>query len=458
MKIRNRLALYFTIISAVILLIALTVIFITFNSFAKADFYSRLVDRAKVAAQLYLEADEISPDSLNRVRERYLKQLPGEVTRIYNDNNAASFIKDKQQYWRSNVIELVRKRKDIELAEGTRQTVGIYYNDNQGNFVILTSAVDIQGHRRIDDLIEIMAAMFILVITGLFFIGRWFAKKALEPLDDVVDQMQLVHARNLSFRVDEGNGKDEISVLAQNFNRLLKHLENAFEVQETYVTNASHELKTPVTSIIGEIEVALNKARSNEEYERVLKSVLIDAEDLNETIAGLMELAQVDMGYTQAALDPVAIDELIWELADYWTNKQGKGLFVVSVKHLPAEPERLQIPANKALLAIAFNNIIGNAYKFSDNQRVQCDLYADSSQIIITITDSGIGIPLAEQERVFESFYRGTNVKNHPGSGIGLYITGKIIQLYNGRIDMKSEPGKGTTFTITFETAEKDSQ
>src|SRR5437879_682413 len=116
MKIRNRLALYFTIISAVILLIALSVIFITFNSFAKADFYGRLVDRAKVAAQLYLEADEISPDSLNRVRERYLKQLPGEVTRIYNDNNAASFIRDKQQYWRRSVIDLVRRRKEIEFA------------------------------------------------------------------------------------------------------------------------------------------------------------------------------------------------------------------------------------------------------------------------------------------------------------------------------------------------------
>lgn len=458
MKIRNRLALYFTIISAVILLIALSIIFITFNSFAKADFYSRLVDRAKVAAQLYLEADEISPDSLNHVRERYLKQLPGEVTRIYNDNNAASFIRDKQQYWRGDVIDMVRKRKEVEFPEGARQTVGIYYNDNQGNFVILTSASDTQGRRRIDDLIEIMLAMFVLVITGLFFIGRWFAKKALEPLDDVVGQMQLVTARNLGFRVGEGNGKDEISVLAQNFNRLLKHLENAFEMQQTYVTNASHELKTPVTSIIGEIEVALHKARSNEEYERVLKSVLIDAEDLNETIAGLMELAQVDMSYTQAPLDPVAIDELIWEVADYWTNKLGKGLFAVSVKHLPADPEKLQIPANKALLAIALNNIIGNAYKFSDNQRVQCDLYADGNQITVTVIDSGIGIPIEEQGRVFESFYRATNVKSHQGSGIGLYITGKIIQLYNGRISIKSEPGNGTSVTITFDAGEKTSR
>jgi signal transduction histidine kinase len=450
MKIKNRLALYFTLISAVILLIALTIILVIFNSFAKSDFYGRLMDRAKVAAQLYLEADEISPDSLSHVRERYLKQLPGEITRFYDDRNTASFIRDRQQYWSTDVIDMVRKRKQTEFTEGDRQTVGIYYNDNQGNFVILTSAADIQGHRRIDDLVEIMLVMFVWVITGLFFIGRWFAKKALEPIDDVIEQMQQVRASNLSLRITEGNGRDEISKLAQNFNRLLKHLDNAFEVQQTYVTNASHELKTPVTSIIGEIEVTLNKERTADEYQQVLRSVLNDAEGLNETITGLMELAQVDMSYTQAALSPVAIDELIWELADQWTNKLGKGLFLVSIQHLPDDPEKLQIPANKALLSIALNNIISNAYKFSDKRRVQCDLYADDDHISITVTDSGIGIPADEKEKIFESFYRGTNVKDFHGTGIGLYITGKIINLFNGTIDVTSMPGKGTSIIIHF--------
>jgi signal transduction histidine kinase len=292
--------------------------------------------------------------------------------------------------------------------------------------------------------------MFVCVITALFITGRWFAKKALEPIDDIIEQMQQVRATNLSLRITEGNGKDEISKLAQNFNRLLKHLENAFEVQQTYVTNASHELKTPVTSIIGEIEVTLHKARTTDEYQQVLRSVLNDAEGLNETITGLMELAQVDMSYTQAALSPVAIDELIWELADYWTNKYGKGLFAVSIQHLPDDPEKLQIPANKALLIIALNNVISNAYKFSDKRRVQCDLYADNTHISITITDSGIGIPADEIEKIFESFYRGTNAKDHHGTGIGLYITGKIINLFNGTIDIISEPGKGTAITVQF--------
>ena len=450
MKIRNRLALYFTLITAVILVIVLVTIYVSFHSFVKGDFYTRLMDRAKIAAQVYLEADEISADSLSRVQQRSLKELPGEVTRFYNDKNTASFIKDRQQYWDSSVINLVRKRKQIEFTEGDRQTVGIYYNDNQGNFVILVSAMDVQGHKRIDDLVEIMLIMFIGVITALFFIGRWFAKKSLEPIDDIVDQMQQVRASNLSVRINEGNGKDEISKLAQNFNRLLKHLDNAFEVQQTFVTNASHELKTPVTSIIGEIEVSLNKARTPEEYQQTLKSVLNDAEGLNETITSLMELAQVDMSYTQAATSPVAIDELIWEIADQWTNKFGKGAFAVSVQHLPDDPEKLLIPANKALLSIALNNIISNAYKFSNNRRVQCDLFADNSRISITITDTGIGIPADEMEKIFKSFYRGANVKDFNGSGIGLYITTKIISLYNGIISVKSDPGKGAAITINF--------
>ncbi|MDB5007825.1 MAG: two-component sensor histidine kinase [Mucilaginibacter sp.] len=450
MKIKNRLSLYFTAISAIVLLIVQVVICVIFSSFIKSDYYDHLMDRANVAAQLYLEADEISPDSLNHVRVRYLQSLPGEVVRLYDEKNAPTFIKDKNQFWPSSIIDAVRKNKQLEFSEGNRQTVGIYYNDNQGNFVILVSAIDFQGHKRLNDLIQGMAVLLITVTAGLFMISRWFAQKALEPIDEVITQMRRVRAGNLSLRVDEGNGKDEISALAHNFNQLLEHLENAFELQQTFVINASHELRTPITSMIGEIEIALNKVRTNSEYEEVLKSVLNDAERLNETIAGLLELANVDMNYTQPSFKPVAIDELIWELNDYWKEKAGKGLFNVNILHLPDDHEQLKVNANKSLLTIALNNIIGNAFKFSQNKPVQCDLYADDKSIIIKITDNGIGILPEELGKVFDSFYRGTNVRSYQGNGIGLYVTNKIINLFNGKVVVDSSPGSNTTVAITF--------
>jgi signal transduction histidine kinase len=450
MKIKNRLSLYFTAISAVVLLIVEIAICITINSIIKSDFYSKLTDRASVAAQLYLEADEISADSLTHVRGRYLQRLPDEVVRFYDEKNAASFITDKNQYWPSSVINQVRRFRSIEFSEGDRQTVGIYYNDNQGNFVILVSAIDHAGYKRLNDLFKALGMLLLCVTLVLFLTSRWFAQKTLEPIDKVIKQMRLVSAGNLSLRVDEGTGKDEISALAYNFNRLLEHLENAFELQETFVINASHELRTPITSIIGEIEISLNKLRTTGEYEQVLKSVLNDAERLKETITSLLELAHVDMNYTHPAFKPVAIDELIWELSDYWTARIGKGMFAVNILNLPEDPDKLLIPANRQLLSIALNNIIGNAFKFSENKKVRCDLYADERSITINIADLGIGIPADELEKVFQSFYRGANVRGYLGNGIGLYVTNKIITLFNGTINVNSIPGEGTNIKITF--------
>ncbi len=450
MKIKNRLSLYFSAISTIVLLIVEIVICLIFNSLIKTDFYSHLMDRATVAAQVYLEADEISVDSLNHVRERYVKRLPNEVVRFYDDKNTASFIKDKDQYWTDAVINQVRKSKEVEFAEGNRQTVGIYYNDNQGNFVILVSAVDEQGTKRTKDLIKGMAVLLICSMAILFLISRWFAKKSLEPIAKLIKQMHKVSAGNLSLRVDEGNGRDEISELAANFNNLLRNLENAFELQQSFVVNASHELRTPITTIVGEIEISLNKLRTPEEYQQVLRSILTDAERLNTTTTSLLELAQVDMNFTQLSVGPVAIDELIWEINDYWVSKAGKGMLAVNILHLPDDAENLEITANKSLLTVAFNNIIANAFKFSDNKRVNCDLYADDKIIKIIVIDAGVGIPPQELAKIFDSFYRGTNGKYFQGTGVGLYVTSKIISLFNGKIDVESTVGVGTSVVISF--------
>jgi len=450
MKIKNRLSLYFSAISTIVLLIVEIVICLIFNSLIKTDFYSHLMDRATVAAQVYLEADEISADSLSHVRERYVKRLPSEVVRFYDDKNTASFIKDKDQYWTDAVINQVRKSKEVEFAEGNRQTVGVYYNDNQGNFVILVSAVDEQGTKRTKDLIEGMAILLICSMAILFLISRWFAKKSLEPIAKLIKQMHNVSAGNLNLRVDEGNGRDEISELATNFNNLLRNLENAFELQQSFVVNASHELRTPITTIVGEIEISLTKLRTPEEYQQVLRSILTDAERLNTTTTSLLELAQVDMNFTQLSVAPVAIDELIWEINDYWTEKAGKGMLAVNILHLPDDAENLEVTANKSLLTVAFNNIIGNAFKFSANKRVNCDLYADDKIIKITITDGGVGIPPQELAKIFDSFYRGTNGKYFQGTGVGLYVTNKIISLFNGKIDVDSTVGIGTNVVISF--------
>lgn len=450
MKIKDRLSLYFTLVGSGILLAVMVSLYISVYTIVRNDFYTHLNDRANVAAQVYLKADEISPDSLTQVRNRFFKNLHGEVTRIYDDRNSAAFIKDDEQYWQEKTIKNVRRYKHLEYAHQDRQIVGNYYKDNQGNFVILVSAVDQTGKRQLDSILEAMIVVFLIVTITLFLVSRWLAQSTLSPIKSVVRQMQLIKSTNLHLRVDEGKGKDEITELASNFNRLLEHLENAFELQRTYVANASHELRTPITSIIGEVELALNKERSPEETKKTLQLVLEESIRLRDTISGLMELAQVDMDYTIAQQSPIRMDELLWDVQAYWVNKAGADALQINIEHMPDDEAMLTIPANYQLLFIALNNLIGNAFKFSNQQQVKCNFFADETAIRMQIIDSGIGIPKEDLDLVFKSFYRATNSHNFVGSGIGLYVTQKIIQLFKGTLQVESVEGRGTAITIKF--------
>jgi signal transduction histidine kinase len=450
MKIKDRLALYFTLISTLILLCVLFAIYFTFLKFMQAEFFSRLTDRTMVTAKLYLEADEISSDSLSRVREQYLEKLNGEVIRIYNDKNDATFIGDDQQYWNIETIEKVRHSKKLQFREGLRQVVGIYYKDNQGDFVILASAIDQSTINRVEKLWKIMVVTFLTIFIGLLLSVRWIAKRILLPLNEFIEQVKLIKSNNLHFRVNEGTNKDEVHLLAQNFNNLMEHLEQSFILQKTFVANASHELRTPITRMIIGAEISLSQERSKEDYQRALHSVLEDAEKLENIISSLLNLAQTDLEYGETNLIKLRIDEMIWSIQEEWTKKPGNYQLLVEVKDLPMEEELMTVSCNPTLLQIALDNIISNAFKFSDQLPVRCILEINETGIHIFIVDQGVGMEPQQLDHIFKPFYSSSSKTAHAGNGMGLYMAYKIVTLYKGNITVKSQKDKGTIFEVFF--------
>ncbi|MBL4676044.1 MAG: HAMP domain-containing histidine kinase [Mucilaginibacter sp.] len=450
MKIKTRLSLNFTLLSSGALLLVLIALYIAVYSFFVTDFYNRLGDRTNLASQVFLKADELAADSMIQIQEEYLEKLPDEVIRVYDKDNMSAFKVNHNIYWNKNIIEQVRRDGTLEYQEGNRKVVGKFYHDNQGDFVILSSAVDLNTPRRMMMLGKIAGSLFVVFGVILFFLGRWFAQRALSPVDNLIEQIRHVRSSNLHLRVSQVKNKDEIAELIDNFNRLLEHLQNAFELQKTFVANASHELRTPLTSIMGEVEVALEKDRDPKEYQRILSSIVTDGARLQETIASLMELAQVDLNYTRAKLSPVRVDELVWELQEQWTNRKGPGKLRIQLADLPENEELLTIPANKQMLYIALNNIIDNAFKYSDPKAVTLAFEAAESGIRIAVTDEGPGISKENAERIFQPFVRVNKDNTVAGSGIGLYITSKIIELFNGTIRVESDGVAGSTFVVEF--------
>ncbi len=148
MQIRNKLTLYFTITSSLLMLLIMTFIYLLFSNLTRKDFYNVLHERTEVAAQVYLEADEISASALEKIKEKYLISLPNEVIRMYDSTNKLSFINENNQNWDSRIINEVRAKKYLAYQEKDKQVVGIDYDDNQGNFVILASATDVYGEQK----------------------------------------------------------------------------------------------------------------------------------------------------------------------------------------------------------------------------------------------------------------------------------------------------------------------
>jgi signal transduction histidine kinase len=451
MKIKDRLALYFTLVSTVTLLGVLVAVYFTFIKVMESEFFDRLTDRTMVTAKLYLKADEISSDDLNRVRAQYLDRLSGEVIRIYNAGNNAIFIGDDQQLWSGETINKVRREGKVRFTDGERQVVGIFYKDNQGDFVILASAIDMGTNQRVQKLLYVMVIVFIVIFLGLLLSGRWIAERILSPLNVFIEQVKLIKSNNLGFRVREGRNKNEITLLAQNFNNLMEHLEHSFILQETFVANASHELRTPITRMMMSAEISLSKDREKEDYKNALHSMLEDAEKLENIVAALFNLAQADLKYGASQTEKVRIDEIIWQLQAEWNQKKGQNKMVVEMKNLPMEDAtRLVISGDPTLLQIALGNVIGNAFKFSDNQQVNCLLEVTASGIMISISDLGIGIEGSKLEQIFKPFYSSAVKKAQAGNGMGLYMAHKIITLFGGKITVKSTDTPGTTFLIYF--------
>ena len=447
MKIRDRLSLQFTLIFAVLLLLVLTVIYLLAMQYRKNDFRQRLFDRAITKAELFLAKDNLSEEKFRDVQKKYFQTLQEEIVQIYNDDYESVFIKDTAAQWSRNVIDQVKKHKVISYTEGKKQTVGIYYVDNSGNFTVLASAVDIYGQQEMQQLFEVMLVAFFISVLILFYTGRWFARSALSPIIKVIGDVKFIRSTSLDKRLHIKGGKDEINELAVTFNNLLEHLEQSFGAQRSFVAHASHELRTPVTTIIGDIEVTLSQSRSNEEYKETLTAVLLESERLNELINNLFDLAEANIDITE--FQEVRLDELLWQVKDEWANKI-EGSKIELQYYLPDDQRKYTIQGNSYLLFIALGNILKNAIKFSNNKVVNCSLFMQQNLPVIAVRDSGIGIHENDIQNIFQPFFRGTNTFGYTGFGIGLSLAEKIFRLHNAHIAVKSKLNKGTEFLIYF--------
>jgi len=266
-----------------------------------------------------------------------------------------------------------------------------------------------------------------------------------------------ISARNLTRRIRSATGdpRDEWYYLSDTLNQLLNRLQESFEIQGRFIANASHELSTPLTSISSQLEVALQRMRTMEEYRKVIQSVYQDTRQLSKLTQTLLEFARASGTAGGLEIDLIRVDEILLRLPAELTKANPLFTVTLDFDKLPEAEEELLVFGNEDLLFTAIRNIVTNACKYSDDHHATVRLTIQAKEIAIAVEDKGRGIGEEEWEKIFQPFYRSDDGLAVPGFGLGLSLSRRILQLHKGSVRLHSVVGKGSTFAITLPPAAK---
>jgi heavy metal sensor kinase len=278
--------------------------------------------------------------------------------------------------------------------------------------------------------------------------GYFLARKSLLPMALMNQQTKRITAENLSAQLDVSNPRDEVGRLAMTINALLARLDAAFQQQQRFIADASHELRTPIAVLRGETEVALEKDRATAEYRESLSLIKDEAERLSRIVENLFMLARQPPEAASLMRETVRLDELVSDCARAATVlATQKGLLLRINGGLPA----IALNGDDEMLKRMLLNLLDNAVKYTPaGGEISIAVASQNGNAQIIVSDTGIGIPAADQPRIFDRFYRVDRARSRAqgGAGLGLSIARWIVEGHGGTVSVESAPGRGSLFKV----------
>jgi two-component system OmpR family sensor kinase len=283
--------------------------------------------------------------------------------------------------------------------------------------------------------------------------GRRLCRHALRPVTSMATTARAMSASDLEDRLPNPHTGDELEELSQAFNGLLSRVQEAYERQRRFTGDASHQLRTPLTAMLGQMEVCLRRVRSAEEYERVLAVVYDQAKQLRHLVEMLLFLARADAEARLPNLETVDLAGWLEEYRQRWAEHPRAADLQIESAAGGKALARVQPP----LLSNLLDNLLDNACKHSDpGSPVIVRLEAEDSRVKLSVEDTGHGIPAEDLTHVFEPFYRSAEARRRgtAGIGLGLAVAERIAKAFGGTMSVQSEPGKFTRFTLELPAVE----
>ncbi len=456
MKIRYKITLLFALqVSSIIFLLGLSVYFFSAIQ-RKKLFERRLKSRANYSAQLFSLLGNNSNDILNQIDLTSTEGLlPNRDIDIFSTDGKILYEFKKQGTSKlainKKLFDEVNADSEKYFRIGDREAIAFKCSGNTKNFIVVVAAYDDDGLQRLHELANIL---FISLFIGMLLsavVGFVFSQQLIKPIQQIINEVNEISSYNLSHRIKAGNSKDELNQLANTFNELLERVQKSFNTQSRFISNASHELSTPLTSISSQLEVTLEKKRNADEYEKVLSSIKEDVFQMCQLTKSLLEIAKADVE-GNIELSEVRIDEILLKIISEIRKIDSKYLVDLYFADKMDDENNFIVFGNAELLHSAIKNIIENGCKYSTDKLSRVSLSYEDAQVIIRVMNAGNVIAAEELQKIFQPFYRADNSHNYKGFGLGLALATNITRLHKGTIEVSSDLSDGTIFAITVPT------
>lgn len=378
------------------------------------------------------------------IDDDFLDQVNGICTGLYRENG-------ELLYGENPITEVEIPAFADGVCHTVRQNGEIYYlYDRQLEQspirelwlrgVVAESQGDAPLRRIVRICLWCLGAVALIAIGG----GLSIARRALRPIRTMSQAAaQISVGDDLKKRIPAAGG-DELAQLAGAFNGMIQRLDEAFEAERQFASDASHELRTPMAVILAQCDEAMSAQRTPEEYQQALRVIRRQGRRMNRMITGMLECMRMERKSDLYARENVDLSQLVRSLCEDLALIGERGI------QLTWEIDGgISMTGDRGLLSRLVANLVGNAYRYGrENGHIRVTLGQEAGQIVLAVSDDGVGIAPEQQEKIFNRLYQGAAHRNGEGVGLGLSMARQIARMYGGDISVNSVLGEGSTFTV----------
>lgn len=453
MKIRDKILIYFSTTIISITALSLLLIYILFSAYREEGFQQQQNEKIQKTIRLIEKIKKESETISKLIDQQDINDFYDEKILIYDSNKKLIYTSlDSLDIEKAAITlsKLSSSNKWIETTEANYDLIGIYIEYHNKSYYAVSKAYDQFGYDKLYFLKHVLIGLFLLISAVVIIISRYLSNTISKPITAFADKVHKLDLENNKMaQIILETSSYELILLNKRFNEMIKRTNEAFNYQKNTINHISHQLKTPISILISELE----KLKYNDDIHEIkftIENQIIKAKSLGSIINVLLEISRIESGQ-QIKKQLIRIDELIFDIINELENSYNNFNFEIEYYPHNFDHDRLIIYANLTLIIQSIYNLLSNSISYSDNSKAKIKFdCSEKNRLCIQISNTGASISKEEQDYLFNHFFRGSNSTGKIGFGLGLVLTKKIIELNSAKISYSNPSPNINVFELIF--------